>query len=116
MPLVRVIRKPLRYPRGLQDRMMQPGETFEARSQRDARLLVAGRRVEWVTGETIVAEPVTVEAPQVFHPLDHDKDGEKGGSLPAAERGKDEIWAELEARGIEYDRRWGMKRLQSLLA
>lgn len=49
------------------------------------------------------------------HPLDHDADGRKGGSLPASQRGKDELYAALDAAGIEYDKRWGRARLEALL-
>jgi hypothetical protein len=48
-------------------------------------------------------------------PLDHDGDGRKGGSLPASQRGKDDLYAALEAAGIEFDRRWGRTRLEALL-
>lgn len=45
-------------------------------------------------------------------PLDHDGDGAPGGSLPAAERGLDELKAAYEAKfGRAPDKRWGEKRL-----
>jgi hypothetical protein len=50
-----------------------------------------------------------------FHPLDHDFSGKPGGSLPASQRGKDDLHAALEAAGIEFDRRWGRARLEALL-
>lgn len=43
--------------------------------------------------------------------LDHDANGRAGGSLPAVSRGRDELRAELEAKGGIADKRWGAKRL-----
>lgn len=53
-----------------------------------------------------------------FHPLDHDKDGKKGGSLPSGQR--DEL-ADLQAEfvaltGQEPDKRWGRARLEAEIA
>jgi hypothetical protein len=48
-------------------------------------------------------------------PLDHDGDGRKGGSLPASQRGKDDLYTALDAAGIQYDKRWGRTRLEALL-
>jgi hypothetical protein len=47
--------------------------------------------------------------PQVrLHPLDRDGDGFPGGSLPASERGLDDLWEQYEAlTGQPADRRWG---------
>lgn len=50
-------------------------------------------------------------AAQTFHPLDHDKDGHKGGSLPSPQRETAALIAEAEALGIEVDRRWGVQKL-----
>ena len=66
-----------------------------------------------------------LEAPQVSsrHPLapadalfDRNGDGRPGGSLPAAQRGLDDLKAEAEALGITIDRRWGEKRLLAEIA
>jgi len=46
------------------------------------------------------------------HPLDHDNDGEPGGSVSHAERGLSDLVAEAESLGIKVDKRWGAKRLQ----
>jgi len=49
------------------------------------------------------------------HPLDHDGDGNPGGSLPADKRGDDvaSLRAEYEAlTGKAPDRRWGESRLK----
>jgi hypothetical protein len=45
-------------------------------------------------------------------PLDHDGDGEKGGSLSAEARGLDDLRAKLENAGVKADRRWGESRLR----
>lgn len=55
----------------------------------------------------------TVEAGA--HPLDHDRDGRPGGSLPAGERGLEDLRAQAAARGIKVDRRWGERRLRAEL-
>lgn len=47
------------------------------------------------------------------HPLDHDRDGAPGGSLPADERGLDELRSEAKALGIKVDRRWGEARIRA---
>lgn len=45
--------------------------------------------------------------------LDHDKDGEPGGSLPADERGLDDLRDQAESVGIKVDKRWGEPRLKA---
>lgn len=45
MNTLRVIRKPLRYPRGYSTRMMMPGETFQALKPLDERALLLSKRV-----------------------------------------------------------------------
>ena len=50
-----------------------------------------------------------------LHPLDHDRDGRPGGSLPAGERGLEDLRAQAAARGIKVDRRWGERRLRAEL-
>jgi hypothetical protein len=47
------------------------------------------------------------------HPLDRDGNGFPGGSLPASERGLDDLKAEAEALGVKVDRRWGETRLRA---
>lgn len=50
------------------------------------------------------------------HPLDHDKDGRPGGSLPAAQRDLDDLRVQYEELfGSAPDRRWGAPRLQSAI-
>jgi|GEM_PF-1344755 len=46
--------------------------------------------------------------------LDGDGDGLPGGSLPTAERGAElaALQAEAEAKGVSFDRRWGVVRLR----
>ena len=44
--------------------------------------------------------------------LDHDDNGKAGGSLPASERGLDELRTEAESLGVKVDQRWGAPRLQ----
>lgn len=44
--------------------------------------------------------------------LDHDDNGKAGGSLPASERGLDDLRAEAESLGVKVDQRWGAPRLQ----
>jgi hypothetical protein len=56
------------------------------------------------------------EAPQEpeLSQLDHDGDGNPGGSLPASERGLDDLWDEYrEVTGEEPDKRWGATRLRA---
>jgi hypothetical protein len=48
---------------------------------------------------------------EVVHPLDHDGDGEPGGSLPSEKRDVAALQAEVEALGVTVDKRWGEKRL-----
>jgi hypothetical protein len=148
MPL-KVIVRPLRYPRGLaSNRMLEVGEIFSARSPRDGRLLIAAKRAVRVTGSDDFLDTPEQEAPRAnapsadgswgepapakeppillsdgetgsptsqFHPLDHDQNGSPGGSLPAAQRGKEELYAQLDELGLEYDKRWGARRLQALI-
>lgn len=57
--------------------------------------------------------PVTEVKP---NPFDHDGDGKPGGSLPAAQRGLDDLRAEYEAKyGRPADKRWGEKRFRKEL-
>jgi hypothetical protein len=110
--MLRVIGRPIRYPAGMGNRMLQVGDTFEARTRFDERVLLYARRAERVAQPAMI---VGKAGPEVFHPLDHDKDGHKGGSLPSAQRGKVELYSQLDAMGIGYDRRWGAARLQALI-
>lgn len=49
-------------------------------------------------------------------PLDHDRDGKKGGAKPVEERDSLEpLREELRALGVEVDGRWGEKRLNEEL-
>ena len=52
-----VVRKPLRYPRGFQHRMMMPGEVFQARNSRDERVLLFSKRVELARVQAEVPAP-----------------------------------------------------------
>jgi hypothetical protein len=45
------------------------------------------------------------------YPLDHDGDGRPGGSLPAKNRGLDELKVEAQSLGVKVDKRWGEARL-----
>ena len=49
--------------------------------------------------------------------LDHDGDGEPGGSRPAMDRGDEQsrLRAEAEALGIKPDMRWGPARLKAAI-
>lgn len=44
--------------------------------------------------------------------LDHDNNGHAGGSLPAAQRGLEDLRGEAESLGVKVDMRWGEPRLQ----
>ena len=58
MKRLMVIRKPLRYPAGnYKARVMLPGDTFEPRSDRDARLLLFAKRVSEVRDEAVIPPP-----------------------------------------------------------
>lgn len=61
-------------------------------------------------------EATESRAPQTFHPLDHDRDGQKGGSLPSSSRGLEALHAEAGALGLAVDRRWGLQRLLDEIA
>ncbi len=61
-------------------RRLQAGDTFPA-SRRDARVLVAIRKAEYVTADAVPEEPEPV-TDAASDPLDHDGDGRKGGSKP----------------------------------
>lgn len=65
-----------------------------------------------------VFEPVGGSSAQSVHTgsFDHDGDGKPGGSLPAAERGLDDLQAEAEALGVKVDKRWGEARLRDEIA
>lgn len=56
---------------------------------------------------------ITDVSPVKPDPLDHDGDGEKGGSVPAEDRGLDGLRADAEGLGVVVDKRWGAKRLQA---
>lgn len=49
-------------------------------------------------------------------PLDHDGDGAPGGSLPAEDRGLDDLRVRAETLGVKVDRRWGEDRLRAEIA
>lgn len=70
-----------------------------------------------IEGQRDVSEPdAPPEEPRGgLSQLDHDGDGEPGGSLPAEERGEDieKLRADLNDLGVKPDMRWGPKRLQS---
>lgn len=56
----------------------------------------------------------TVEV--IDHPLDGDRDGNLGGSLPARERGVDpSLIAEAKRLGVKVDRRFGENRIRELI-
>lgn len=57
-------------------------------------------------------QPVLDEEEPELPQLDHDNNGEPGGSLPDEERGLEELKAEAEKLGVEVDGRWGEKRLE----
>ena len=49
--------------------------------------------------------------------LDHDGNGQRGGSLPSAMRGLDHLFEEYKRLyGRRADRRWGAKRLRAAIA
>lgn len=53
------------------------------------------------------------ERPGRDDPFDHDKNKLPGGSLPASERGLDDLRAKYEiVTGRKPDRRWGAKTLE----
>ena len=59
-----------------------------------------------------IASAAAPKADTPPHPLDQDGDGEPGGSLPAAERGLDDLRQRATGLGVKVDNRWGEKRLQ----
>ena len=71
--------------------------------------LAEHQRLGWI----VVRDAAPVE---VKSSLDHDGDGNPDGSLPASERGLDDLRAEAEALGIKADRRWGEARLRDEIA
>lgn len=77
------------------------------------------RSVESIAANRMIREYPRREGRRQFHPLDHDKDGALGGSLPAVERNVcDELRAEYEQKsgGQTPDKRWGEKRLREEIA
>lgn len=79
---------------------------------------LAAKVIEVVADEAerVVAAPPARAEPSVPHPLDHDANGRAGGSLPASERGLDELRAQYaELFGTEPDKRLGEKRLQDAI-
>lgn len=99
MNTLRVVNKPLRYPRGYNNRMMQPGETFQARKPIDERLLLATKRAVIARPEVDLPPPPAALLAQ----LDHDHNGKPGGS--AAPDHTDEIKALRE----EYQEKLGKR-------
>ena len=62
-------------------------------------------------------EVAEVSRPEEVHPLDRDGDGAPGGSLPADDRGLEDLWSRYRAlTGLEPDRRWGEARLVAEIA
>lgn len=77
------------------------------------------RGVETIAADRMMRDYVRKEGARQFHPLDHDRDGAPGGSLPAAERDVcDDLRAEYERKsgGQTADKRWGERRLRSEIA
>lgn len=67
-----------------------------------------------ISGSDAVFEPLPDASDEVktSHPLDRDNDGHPGGSLPAAERGLNDLRTQYEELfGEAPDGRWGDKRL-----
>jgi hypothetical protein len=64
--------------------------------------------------EPVQAEPELPPVPAALvAAFDYDGDGSPGGSLPASQRGLDELKAEAHALGVKVDRRWGERRLRA---
>lgn len=63
----------------------------------------------------LLRPPVPVPTTLPGHPLDHDRDGRPGGSMPASARDLDELRAEAARLGIKVDGRWGARRLRAAI-
>lgn len=79
--------------------------------ERKAELRAQGYRII-----DAVFAPQGYEQPKPAGSFDHDADGKPGGSLPADERGLDDLRDEAEALGIKADKRWGEARLRDEIA
>jgi hypothetical protein len=62
------------------------------------------------------AGPIPAKLAQQAAALDHDENGEAGGSKPAADRGLDALRAQATELGVTVDRRWGPTRLTAEIA
>jgi hypothetical protein len=85
--------------------------TLAQDAQHESRLLSEG----WDLGGE-PARAATAAPKPAFAKFDRNGDGVPGGSLPASERGLDELKSEAESLGITIDRRWGEKRLRAEIA
>ena len=61
-----------------------------------------------IIGRQRTAAAVQAQKP---HPLDHDGDGRKGGSLPS----KADLVAEAEAIGAEFEKRWNKQQISDAI-
>lgn len=69
------------YPRGRGGREYQPGEVFDALSERDAKALTLVRAAKVAPAPPAATAGVYERRDMVARdPLDHDRDGRKGGS------------------------------------
>jgi hypothetical protein len=107
-----VVNRPLRYA----TRRMLPGDTFLAK-KRDAYILIHMKRAREARPLVDIPPPpgdlIDVER---GIPFDHDGDGHPGGSLPADQRGLEDLRAQAAALGITVDRRWGERKLLAVIA
>lgn len=87
------------------------GEYTNKRNSIDMGVLFEGREPSLVSDPELARRLGNNPEFEAVDPLDHDGDGEKGGSLPAEKRDVAGLQAEAEALGVAVDKRWGEKRL-----